>query len=121
MIDLIFDLELKYSTEIQYASEMLTNEGITINRNKLLFNIDSAYKAICKYLDYTGEHTSDYIIPTIELAIVYYNQAQGFDKVTQKSQGSRSESISTTSTAIDSNGLTQKVKSMLPLPKLKVI
>jgi len=62
------------------------------------------------------------------LAISYYNSdsvkyksATGTRLITQQSQGSRSVTYKNDTVIFDSNGLTDDVKGMLPLPKLKVL
>lgn len=126
--DFIIALELKYDVEYLYLSEEFTTDSIPFTKNKLLINIDKAYKAICKYLDYAGDKTEEYILPTISLTKAYFNidkintdLVKGNRSVTQMSQGSRSVTYRKPTIEIDSEGLTEDVKAMLPLPKLRVI
>ena len=119
----IIDLNLKYPVELDNTvKELLLCEGITANETKLSLTIDNAYNTICKYLGISSEtYDGKYFSATVQLAIVYYNLPMGFDKVTQKTQGGRSQTISNSNSSLDSNGLTQTVKCMLPTPKLRVI
>ena len=115
------ELANKYFLEIQAISDMFLEEKITMNRNNMLIAIDNAYNAITRYLHFTGVYNGTYRAATIKLAIVYYNLPKGNAVITQKSQGARSQTISTTNSSLDSNGLTAEVKSILPFPTLRVI
>lgn len=119
----ILDIDIKYGDEIfTCIKDLLQSEGITIIDTKVSLIVDNAYNAICKYLGVSSEtFNNEYFTATVQLSIVYYNLPTGFDKVTSKTQGARSQTISTTYSSIDSDGLTQQVKSMLPLPRLKVL
>lgn len=115
------DLSNKYWLEIQAIEAMFLEENVTLNRNNMLISIDDAYNAITRYLHFTEEYNGAYRAATIKLAIVYYNLPKGNAVITQKTQGSRSQTISKTNSGLDSDGLTIEVKSILPLPTLRVI
>jgi hypothetical protein len=115
------ELENKYFLEIQAIEALFLEEKVTLNKNNMLIAIDDAYNAITRYLHYTGSYNGAYRTATIKLAIVYYNLPKGNSVITQKSQGARSQTISTTNSSLDNNGLTAEVKSILPFPTLRVI
>ncbi|MDF2589834.1 MAG: hypothetical protein K0S41_3675 [Anaerocolumna sp.] len=119
----IININLKYPVELNNTvKELLISEGITVNDTKLSLIIDNVYNVICKYLGVSSDvYSNEYFTAIIQLAVVYYNMPQGFDKVTTKTQGARSQTISTNYSSLDSEGLTQLVKSMLPRPTLRVI
>ena len=122
------ELKEKYTKEFELLSEQFTDEDINYTENKLLLAIDKAYTVITKYLNYTGEKTEDYIIPTITLAETYFlsdklnkELVKGDRPITQMSQGSRSVTYGRANKELDSNGLTEEVKALLPLLLLRVI
>jgi hypothetical protein len=115
------ELSNKYWLEIQAIEAIFLEENVTLNRNNMLISIDNAYKAITRYLHFADEYNGAYRAATIKLTIVYYNLPKGNAVITQKTQGSRSQTISTASSGLDSDGLTMEVKSILPLPILRVI
>lgn len=100
---------------------------IDINLDTLIrYSIDRAELAI---LAYTGWEAIEerYVSAWISLSIAYFNQAKyqtdianGKHIKASKSQGSRSESYVDTTKAIDLDGLTEDVRLMLPLPRLRV-
>lgn len=80
-------------------------------------------------MSYTGWDIFDerYISAWVSLSIAYYNQskyqndmANGKQIKASQTQGSRSETYVTSIKNIDSAGLTEDVRAMLPFPKLKV-
>lgn len=96
--------------------------------NTLLnYAIDRAEIAI---MTYTGWEMFDerYVSAWISLAISYFNNdkyknetASGKQMKASQTQGSRSETyINTSTTNMNVDGLTDDVKAMLPLPRLKV-
>jgi hypothetical protein len=115
------ELANKYFLEIQAISDLFLEEKITLYRNNMLIAIDDAYNAITRYLHFIEAYNGAYRSATIKLAIVYYNLPKGNAVITQKTQGGRSQTISTTNSGLDGNSLTAEVKSILPLPKLRII
>lgn len=80
-------------------------------------------------MTYTGWEIFDerYASAWISLAISYYNNdkqkkdiASGIQMKASQTQGSRFETYVDNTKSIDSNGLTEDVKVMLPFPRLKV-
>lgn len=79
---------------------------------------------------YTGWETFDerYVSAWISLTISYFNNdkykndiSNGKQMKASQTQGSRSETyINTSTTNINTDGLTDDVKAMLPFPRLKV-
>lgn len=89
----------------------------------------SMSRAELAILAYTGWNTIEekYVPAWIGLSIAYFNQskyqadiANGKQIKASQTQGSRSESYVHTVKTIDSDGLTEDVRLMLPLPRLKV-
>ena len=122
----IDDLKTKYADELNTIKGMLEISD-TGKDTMIVLAIDKAYKTI---LNYTGWLIFDmeYIASVYSLAIAYYTndclkykKAKGEHTITQQTQGSRSVSFGENQVSIDSDGLTQDVKSMLPLPLLKVV
>jgi len=124
----ITDLETKYTVEYQYLSERFLTDGLIADQNSLLLSIDKAYKAICKYIGFEDAYDGTYMAETICLADAYFNLdilnrdlLKGNRTVTQMAQGSRSVTYGSAKIELDSYGLTEDVRAMLPIPKLKVI
>jgi len=116
--------ELKEKYPLEYdciISSFSTQKDINI-----LLSIDKAYKAICKYCGWDIV-PNEYVSATIQLATLYLNDiinvnksVDGEKSVSQKVQGSRSIAFSSIkTTVINSDGLTDDIKAMLPLPKLR--
>lgn len=124
-----------YLTDLleKYADQIVSVHSITeisVGQDyQLALSIDRAYKAIMKYTGideatYSGQFTS----AVISLALHYFNNdriknqsANGERIVSSMTQGSRTVSYSSPMIAIGSDGLTDDVRAMLPLPKLKVL
>lgn len=92
----------------------------------IAFAVNRAELAI---LAYTGwESIAETYAPAwISLSIAYYNHAKyqteianGKQIKASQTQGSRSVSYVNTITMINTDGLTEEVRAMLPLPRLKV-
>lgn len=128
-MELLEILKQQYADELSYIDTLFSKEGIPYSEDELLIDIDSAWKAITKYLfidDITYNHT--YSIQVIRLAMAYYNNNQiqkgnlkGVLQITQKTQGSRSVTYRSNTVELDSNGLTAEVKACLPPRKLRVV
>lgn len=119
----------KYSAELSYIDALFKREGITYEQEDILLALDSAWRAIVRYmwLD-TLDYDSNYSTCLIRLALAYYNNSQiekgnlkGVIRVSQQTQGSRSVTFASNTISIDSNGLTAEVKAMLPVRKLRVL
>lgn len=122
----INDLNIKYTDELKIIKSILEISDESKD-TMIVLSIDKAYKAITNY---TGWQilNMEYITAVYSLAIAYYNndclkykKAKGEHIITQQTQGSRGISFGESQISIDSDGLTDDVKSMLPLPLLKVI
>lgn len=119
-------LREKYTLELEYLQSLFTEIGVTVKESILLVNIDNAYTAIRNYLRLKSDaDCSAYFSAACELANVYYNnalvdlkKASGARTITQKSSGSRSATFGSVEISIDSRGLTEKVKALLPYPSI---
>lgn len=123
------ELKTTYSDELSYIDALFQKEGISFNEEELLIDIDSAWKAITKYL-FIDETTYQPIYSTlvVRLAMAYHNNHQlekgnlkGDVQITQQTQGSRSVTYRSNMIELDSNGLTAEVKAALPVRKLRVV
>lgn len=122
------DLTTKYQEEISNIKTLLSiPSDDKSNDVTIALSVDKAYKVILKYTDWVN-FNSEYISTLYDLAVVYLNNdsikkktATGDRFITQQSQGSRSVTYSNAKISIDADGLTDQVKAVLPLPKLKVI
>lgn len=121
-ITYINELKAKYPLEYDcLISSFSTQKDINI-----LLSIDKAYKAICKYCGWDIV-PNEYVSATIQLATLYLNDKVNINKsvdgerqITQFTEGSRSKAFSSiVTTVINSDGLTDDIKAMLPLPKLR--
>ncbi len=97
----------------------ISDEGKAILMHK-------AYTAICNYLGYKIA-IDDCIEALAELTKVYIyadiqdKKALAGDKdITQQTQGSRSTTYARKIISLDKNGLTEMVKAILPVPRMKV-
>lgn len=99
--------------------------GLTNMDMLIIYSINRAELAI---LSYTGWDIIEeiYAPAWISLSISYFNQskyqtdiANGKQIKASQTQGSRSESYVNTITMINTDGLTEDVRAMLPLPRLK--
>lgn len=120
------ELVIKYTDELTAIKSILLITD-TVSDIPIALAIDKTYKAIFKY---TGWDTfnADYMSTLYSLSIAYYNNeninnnsAIGKRAVTQKTDGSRSRTYAKANIEIDADGLTQEVKAMLPLPKLRCL
>lgn len=123
------ELKTTYSDELSYIDALFQKEGISFSEEELLIDIDSAWKAIAKYL-FIDETTYQPIYSTlvVRLAMAYFNNNQltkgnlkGDLQITQQTQGSRSVTYRSNLIELDSNGLTAEVKAALPVRKLRVV
>lgn len=114
----------RFSDEVDYIAD---NLGVTAQNtiviNKIVENIDRAWRAISNYiwLPYDADKT-EYFIPLVTLAKAYLINANvvnstlnGQSQLTQLTQGSRSVTFRSGTVELDRNGLTNEVKAMLPL------
>ncbi len=125
---MIETLKAKYANELEYLQSVFSDLGITANESILVVKVDNAYKAIRNYLRL--EQTADmaaYFTAGVELATAYYNnymrdlkKLSGEQYIVQQSQGSVSNTYETSKIAVDSSGLTESVKAMLPYPPIRV-
>jgi hypothetical protein len=115
----------KYNCEIIQIHRLTDN--CALDDEVIALAVDKAIKSICKYTGWT-EFDINYHSALITLAITYlnndratYSSTKG-ERITKSvTQGARAESYDTPFIPLDSNGLTDQVKAMLPYPKLKVI
>ncbi|MCI1964519.1 MAG: hypothetical protein LKJ17_00050 [Oscillospiraceae bacterium] len=122
------DLTTKYQSEISDIKTLLSmTSDDTSNDIPIALSTDKAYKAILKYTEWDTFDT-DYLTSLYDLAIAYFNNdsikskaAKGERMITQQTQGSRSATYQKSEISIDTDGLTDSIKAVLPLPKLKVI
>lgn len=121
-------LTAKYENEVTYLQSMFADLGVTTLKESILIDaVNRAYIAIRNYLRLDrDEDVTIYFDAAVTLAKVYYNnsivelnRATGKRTVTQKTEGSRSITYGTATTEIDKYGLTQDVKALLPLPRIK--
>ncbi len=119
------DLLIDYADELSYISAM----GYDGDTAYMAIQVADAYDAIRAYLwlDADADMTA-YFRAACELAAAYYinnklqqNKLSGDRTVTQQSEGSRSVTYSSADVALDSHGLTEKVKAMLHPPFLRVL
>lgn len=122
------DLTTKYQDEISDIKTLLSiSSDETSNDIPIALSVDKAYKAILKYTEWDTFDT-EYLTSLYDLAIAYFNNdslksktAKGERQITQQTQGSRSATYQKSEIGIDADGLTDSVKAVLPLPKLKVV
>ena len=122
----ISQLTNEYSAELEYLDVMFSAMDIVPNDSILVLCIQEAYIAIRKYLMLgADDDVSRYLNAACELALVYYNnkmitlrKSSGLRPVTQKTEGSYSVTFGTAEISVDSKGLTEKVKSLLPYPPI---
>lgn len=122
----IEDLKIEYQDELTAIKSILeisdTSKDVSV-----ILAIDKAYKSIMRYTGWIL-FNAEYVSALYSLAIVYYNNdtvntrtAKGERIMTQKTQASRSATYINPSINIDSDGLTNDVRAMLPFPALKVL
>ena len=120
-------LKTQYENELQYLQSIFKDLNIEFNESIMAVKIDNAYTSIRNYLRLNkADDVSAYFTAAVELETVYYNnyirdmkKVKGETDIVQLTNGSVSNTFSSTEISLDRFGLTASVKAILPHPPIR--